>query len=58
MTESELVREIAQPLTDQSGDYDALTKVARVRARTPKAGAKRKRICHEFCRKELSECNA
>ena len=24
MTEAELVREIAQPLTDQSGDYDAL----------------------------------
>ncbi len=24
MTDAELVREIAQPLTDQSGDYDAL----------------------------------
>jgi hypothetical protein len=24
MTDSELAREIAQPLTDQSGDYDAL----------------------------------
>jgi hypothetical protein len=24
MTDAELVREIAQPLTDQSGDYDVL----------------------------------
>ena len=54
MTDAELVREIAQPLTDQSGDYDALNQSgARYAHALPKSrdcGTKRKRVCHDFAR--------
>jgi hypothetical protein len=51
MTDAELVREIAQPLTNQSGDYDALNQSGASTRTHSQAGAKRKRIRHEFCTK-------
>jgi len=51
MTDGELVREIAQPLTDQSGDYDALNQSGHEYTHAlPKLARNGNRVCHDFAR--------
>jgi hypothetical protein len=65
MTDAEFVREIAQPLTDQSGDYDALnqsgasTRTHSQSLRETETASAMISHCLPACVREvLSECDA